>query len=121
MQPIVIHIEVTTEDIIYILKSRGGEIKNLAAYLDYLRKYLPAAIDNHVYDEVRYLTDSYIEKEQCPHRRITTLTTGGYHYSAGEVWDDITEVTICLECGKELPEESTESDESDTLAEETPF
>uniref|UniRef100_A0A7C1F3S0 Uncharacterized protein n=1 Tax=Ammonifex degensii TaxID=42838 RepID=A0A7C1F3S0_9THEO len=118
MEPIVIHIEVTIEDILYILQSRGTEIKNRWAYLDHLRKYLPAAIDNHIYDEVKYLTSSYIEQEQCPHNRRETYITGGYHFAVGEVWDDIREITVCLDCGKELPEESTESN---TLAEETPF
>jgi hypothetical protein len=37
---------------------------------------------------------------QCPH--LHTSTWGGFHYSAGEVWDDIHEV--CDICGANLDE-----------------
>ena len=37
---------------------------------------------------------------QCPH--LHTSTWGGFHFSAGEVWDDITEV--CNDCGANLDE-----------------
>jgi len=35
---------------------------------------------------------------RCPHLRIST--TGQFHYSNGEVWDDIRE--ICDDCGIDL-------------------
>lgn len=34
----------------------------------------------------------------CLHRRLTTVTTGGYHFSGGCVWDDIRERLMCLDC-----------------------
>jgi len=39
-----------------------------------------------------------LKQETCPH----PLTThhGGFHFTAGEVWDDIVEV--CSDCGKVL-------------------
>lgn len=42
--------------------------------------------------------DELLKQETCPH----SLTTyhGGFHFTAGEVWDDIVEV--CSECGKVL-------------------
>ncbi len=35
---------------------------------------------------------------RCPHRRTIVAATGGYHYSAGDVWDDIREYVVCLDC-----------------------
>jgi hypothetical protein len=66
--PIVIRLEVTTEDIRYILQERGEEIKNRRAFIEYLRKNLPGALDNHLCDEVKYLTNAYIDNKQCPHQ-----------------------------------------------------
>ncbi|MFZ5888319.1 MAG: hypothetical protein ACOYYF_12725 [Chloroflexota bacterium] len=43
-----------------------------------------------------------VSKRQCPHRNTETFTTGGVHYSAGEVWDDIKVVTICKDCQRVL-------------------
>lgn len=43
---------------------RGEEIKNRNAFLAYLRKYLPLALDAHLYDEVKYLTEAYIDHEE---------------------------------------------------------
>lgn len=39
-----------------------------------------------------------LKQETCPH----SLTThqGGFHFTAGEVWDDVVEV--CSDCGKVL-------------------
>lgn len=37
-------------------------------------------------------------QKQCLHKH--TSTHGGWHFSAGEVWDDITE--ICDDCGAEV-------------------
>ncbi len=40
----------------------------------------------------------------CMHRRVTTEVTGGRHFSEGEVWDDIQERLVCLECGDYVTE-----------------
>jgi hypothetical protein len=37
---------------------------------------------------------------ECPH--TDTYWTGGFHYTGGEVWDDIEEV--CCDCGAVLSE-----------------
>ena len=42
---------------------------------------------------------------RCMHPRATTEITGGMHFSAGEVWDDIQERLVCLECGEYVTEE----------------
>ena len=34
----------------------------------------------------------------CPQRNVVLDTTGGMHFSAGEVWDDIQERLLCLDC-----------------------
>ena len=39
-----------------------------------------------------------LRQEQCPHEH--TSYQGGYHFTAGEVWDDIVEV--CHDCGANL-------------------
>ena len=40
----------------------------------------------------------------CPHRNIVSATTGGMHYAEGEVWDDVTERLLCLDCLEYLTE-----------------
>ena len=40
----------------------------------------------------------------CPHRRIVAAPTGGMHYSGGEVWDDIHDRLLCLDCMEYLTE-----------------
>ena len=42
--------------------------------------------------------ESYIKEIQCPHEH--TSFNGSFHFTAGEVWDDITEV--CDDCGANL-------------------
>lgn len=37
---------------------------------------------------------------QCPH--LHTEMFGGFHFTAGEVWDDLT--LVCLDCGVNLDE-----------------
>lgn len=37
---------------------------------------------------------------RCRHRRTEIYSTGGFHFYAGEVWDDIREYLICLDCCK---------------------
>ncbi|MFZ6020414.1 MAG: hypothetical protein ACOYXO_12465 [Chloroflexota bacterium] len=104
--PIVIRLELTIEDIWYILQERQKEIKNRRAFIEYLRKSLPDALDAHLYDEVKYLTNAYIDIEQCPHRHTQTYTTGGYDLIAGQVYDDVREITVCLDCGAQLETET---------------
>ena len=39
-----------------------------------------------------------LKEADCPHEHISQ--TGGFHFSAGEVWDDIQDV--CEDCGEVL-------------------
>ena len=39
-----------------------------------------------------------LKEAECPHEH--TSFRGGFHFSAGEVWDDLTE--ICTDCGANL-------------------
>ena len=39
-----------------------------------------------------------IDQAKCPHKHVSR--SGGFHFSAGEVWDDIQEV--CDDCGEKL-------------------
>lgn len=39
-----------------------------------------------------------LEQSECPHEHVSQI--GGYHFSAGEVWDDL--VYVCDDCGKVL-------------------
>ena len=39
-----------------------------------------------------------LQKYECPHEHTTT--NGGFHFTAGEVWDDLAEV--CDDCGANL-------------------
>jgi hypothetical protein len=53
-------------------------------------------------------------QERCKHRHTTTR--GGYHFHAGEVWDDITEV--CDDCGvvlDDLPFNTSTQKEDETI------
>ena len=34
----------------------------------------------------------------CPHHNVVLDTIGGIHFSEGEVWDDIQERLLCLDC-----------------------
>lgn len=34
----------------------------------------------------------------CPHRNVVLDTTGGMHFSGGEVWDDLNERLLCMDC-----------------------
>ncbi|MEW6179148.1 MAG: hypothetical protein AB1522_04390 [Chloroflexota bacterium] len=103
---IVASLTVTEEDIFYALAYRREKPKDWRNFIEYLSDHLADALDQHVYDEIRYLTDAYLhQQEECPHRRTTTVTTGGYHYSAGEVWDDLNEEVHCLDCGAVLTDE----------------
>ncbi len=116
---VVASLTVTEEDIFYALAYRQKP-KDWRKFIEYISAHLADALNEHVYDEIRYLTDAYHDIEECPHRRTTTVTTGGYHYSAGEVWDDLRDVIVCLDCGKQLPE--TDGDETeDAEAEEVLF
>jgi hypothetical protein len=80
--------------------------KNWRAFIEYLSDHLADAIDQHVYDEIRYLADLYQEKENCPHRRTQEYTTGSMTFTAGQVVDDIRTITVCLDCGAQLETET---------------
>jgi len=43
----------------------------------------------------------------CPHLHTVIDTSGGYHFSGGEAWDDIKERVLCLDCGQEIPSKQT--------------
>ncbi len=60
--------------------------------------------------------DSYTSKQQtCPHYYCSYF--GGFHFSEGQVWDDIH--CICLDCGANL--DLLPIDDEDTFDEEVPF
>ena len=46
----------------------------------------------------------HINYSPCLHRHIVSVTTGGRHFSEGEVWDDIHERLLCLDCMEYLTE-----------------
>jgi hypothetical protein len=39
-----------------------------------------------------------LDQAKCPHKHVSR--SGGFHFSAGEVWDDIRDV--CDDCGEIL-------------------
>ena len=41
----------------------------------------------------------------CKHGDTVLNTSGGHHFSAGEVWDDIHEEVYCLDCGTVIEDE----------------
>ena len=41
----------------------------------------------------------------CMHRQVITETTGSRRIVDGEVWDDICERLVCLDCGEYVTEE----------------
>lgn len=43
-------------------------------------------------------------KETCKHENMFLDTSGGDHFSAGEVWDDKRAVWVCPDCGEEWEE-----------------
>jgi len=40
----------------------------------------------------------------CIHRHVVVDTSGGRHFTAGEVWDDILVRVLCLDCLEYLSE-----------------
>ncbi|GIV64882.1 hypothetical protein [Bellilinea sp.] len=66
-------------------------------------------------------------KRQCRHEKAEFMGyTGGYHFYAGEVWDDIREVWCCPQCGHFLTEKQVARlkqrlYEKTTVTEEPPF
>lgn len=46
----------------------------------------------------------HIHFASCLHRHVVPVTTGGLHFSEGEVWDDIHEHLQCLDCMEYLTE-----------------
>lgn len=111
---VVASLTVTEEDISYALAYRRDKPKDWRRFIEYLSSHLAGALNEHVYDEIRCLTNAYLhQQEQCPHRRTTTLTSGGYHYSAGGVWDDLKEAVVCLDCGATLSDEDEQPESED--------
>jgi len=49
-----------------------------------------------------YVTVNPEAETGCRHEHIEFQSTGGWHFSNGDVWDDIKEVDICLDCGCEV-------------------
>ena len=49
-----------------------------------------------------YSTNIYFSR--CMHGRVTTVITCGRHFIEGEVWDDIQERLVYLECGDYITE-----------------
>ncbi len=45
----------------------------------------------------------------CPHNRVVLDVTGGMHFTAGDVWDDIRERVLCLDCNTYLDEAPCET------------
>ena len=41
----------------------------------------------------------------CSHINATVESRGSYHFSAGDVWDDIEEYVVCTDCGEILFDE----------------
>ena len=39
-----------------------------------------------------------LKQSTCPHEHV--VASGGFHFSEGDVWDDIAEV--CSDCGKDM-------------------
>jgi len=46
-----------------------------------------------------------IDPEYCPHKNTVLNTSGGWHFSAGDVWDDIHEEVYCRDCGTTLEDD----------------
>jgi hypothetical protein len=103
---VVASLTITEEDIFHAMAYRQVKPKNWRAFIEYLSDHLADAIDQHVYDEIRYLADLYDEKENCPHRRTQTYTTGGLSFTAGQVVDDLRTIQVCLDCGAQLETET---------------
>lgn len=101
---ITLKLTVADED---IPRAVANEIADIAEWQDFLKQRLPGALGGHVQDEVRYLANLYLQQKQqkrrCPHRRTVLDTTGGMHYSAGDVEDDIRERLVCLDCQTVIP------------------
>ncbi|GEM_PF-3902159 len=64
---------------------------------------------------------SNIVASACPHRSVIVVTTGGMHFSAGEAWDDIQEVLLCLDCMEHIPEADLRSTEPSMTSQAIPL
>ena len=40
----------------------------------------------------------------CMHRHTQVIQNGGFHFTEGQVWDDIQENVLCIDCFKVLSE-----------------
>lgn len=52
-----------------------------------------------MFNDFLYEIDSW-----CMHRHVKLVTRGQRTFSAGEVWDDITDLLVCLDCSSVLSE-----------------
>jgi hypothetical protein len=48
----------------------------------------------------------------CPHHNVVLDTTGGMQFSVGEVWDDILERLLCLDCMEYVTEADIHANQS---------
>jgi hypothetical protein len=66
------------------------------------QRYLPCPTCNGSGQSGKWITllefQKLLKELECPHEHVTQI--GGFHFSAGEVWDDIEEV--CSDCGEVL-------------------
>jgi pantothenate kinase len=92
--------------------------QNWGKFVEFLKDHLAEALSQHIQDEIEFLLNIYLDHEECPHRRTTVLTTGGYHYAAGEVWDDLKDHTVCLDCGMVIEDDQDAEDAEDEDADE---
>jgi hypothetical protein len=78
----------------------AGEVENYKG--EKHTRYLPCLYCEGTGEEDRWISlaefASMLEKAKCPHEH--TMIRGGFHFSAGNVYDDIQEV--CLDCGSVL-------------------
>lgn len=58
----------------------------------------------------------------CKHENTVLHVTGGWHFSAGEVWDDIETEILCLDCDCKVTEPiQAETGNEEEPLEEIPF
>jgi len=116
-------VTVTEDDVIEALRYKQEKPQNWGNFIEFLKDHLAEALSQHIQDEIEFLLNIYLDHEECPHRRTTVVTTGGYHYAAGEVWDDLKDHIMCLDCGMILSsdDEDAETAEDGKDAEEIIF
>ena len=69
---------------------------------EHYTRYLPCPQYQDSGNQAKWVSlteyDAVTDKAKCPHEH--TSFQGGFHFTAGDVWDDITEV--CDDCGANL-------------------